>query len=117
MSPEITVHRPRGVLPKVVVQKRTVVDYQPSWLLIAIPALVVLRARRRKSQAQHDVPQHATGGEPELASAPTGRSWRRGQVVVGGVPRPRFRRRERTASSEGVAAGVEAPPDAEVEQA
>ncbi len=32
MRPEITVHRARGLRPKVVVQKRTVVDYQPSWL-------------------------------------------------------------------------------------
>lgn len=52
MSPQISIHRPRGVLPKVTVRKRTLVDYQPSWLLLALPALGVLRrARTSRSQA------------------------------------------------------------------
>lgn len=79
MSPEITVHRPRGVLPKVVVQKRTVVDYQPSWLLIAIPALAVVRLTRRKMQPRTDQLSAELADSPDPFSA----RWRR----------PRLRRR------------------------
>lgn len=84
MSPAISVHRPRGLLPKVVVQKRTVVDYQPSWLLLLIPALAVLRARRRKLKAQV--------GEAELDAElsdfvePSGQRWRRPRLRGRTVP-------------------------------
>lgn len=50
MFPEIRVHRPRGVVPKVAVRKQTVVEYQPSWLLLAVPAVTILAARRRKTR-------------------------------------------------------------------
>ena len=51
--PEIAVHRPRGLLPKLVVGQRcvTVVDYQPSWLLLIIPVVAVLMAKRRMTRA------------------------------------------------------------------
>ena len=51
--PEFTVHRPRGLLPKLVVGQRTVtvVDYQPSWLLLIIPAAAVLMAKRKSTRA------------------------------------------------------------------
>ena len=62
MFPDIKVHPPRGVLPQLAVRQRPVVDYQPSWLLLAVPAVVVLAARRRKSRAQ------AAGTEPLSAS-------------------------------------------------
>ena len=51
MLPEIKVHTPRGLLPRVAVRQRRVIDYQPSWLLVAIPAALLV-ARRRRSRAQ-----------------------------------------------------------------
>ena len=49
MFPEIKVHAPRGVrlLPKLAVHQRTVVDYQPSLLLLAAPAAL---AQQRNNQ-------------------------------------------------------------------
>lgn len=70
MLPTVKVHRPRGVLPKVSLRKRTVVDYQPSWLLLAVPALA-LAARRRSS------------GQDEDTSSTPGR---RSRTEVSGLP-------------------------------
>ena len=71
MLPEITVHRPRGVLPKVAVHQRTVIDYQPSWLLLAIKAAIaVLLAKRsigcRLSSWRTARPSDARGGACDL---------------------------------------------------
>ena len=109
MFPEVTVHRPRGVLPKMAVQKRTLVDYQPSWLIVAVPALVALRAKRRRSRAQGDEQQQlqlAESGEPAKSR------WRRpAQVVVVAVPRVRGRRRS-SASEDDAAMSTAVPEDA-----
>lgn len=92
MTPEITVHRPHGVLPKVSVQKRTVIDYQPSWLLLAIPTLVVVRSWRKRRKARSEAPDQPPVELPEGSQSPAGR-WRRPvQVVVLAVPRGRRRR-------------------------
>ena len=71
MFPQLTVHRPRGVLPKVAVQKRTLVDYQPSWWVVAIPAFLVLRAARRRSRSAADQQQAAP--TVDAAEPPTSR--------------------------------------------
>lgn len=52
MLPEISVHRPRGLVPHLTVRRRTVVDYSPGWLLLAVPVVGALRARRRRGSAQ-----------------------------------------------------------------
>jgi len=91
MLPEITVHRPRGVLPKVAVGKRTTVDYQPSWLLLAVPALALLRTRRRKSRAQTAGQQQPLADVSDPTPPPTPRWRRRAQVLVVAVPRGRRR--------------------------
>ena len=52
--PQVTVHRIRGLIPKVTVRRRIVVDYQPSWLVVAVPAALALWsvvARRKRSAA------------------------------------------------------------------
>ena len=59
MFPEITVHRPRGVVPRLAVRKRVVVDYQPSWLLLALPVVAVAASRRRQAAAQPSTTQPA----------------------------------------------------------
>ena len=83
MFPEVKVHAPRGVLPKVAVRQRTVLDYQPSWLLLAVPAVLALRSRRSKTRAQ---------AGPTAASSPgQSRGGRRGStataraIMTGGV--------------------------------
>ena len=83
MFPEVKVHAPRGVLPKVAVRQRTVLDYQPSWLLLAVPAVLVLRSRRSKTRAP---------AGPAAASSPgQSRGGRRGStataraIMTGGV--------------------------------
>lgn len=46
--PQVRVHRPHGALPTVAVRKRTVLDYEPGWLLLAAaPALLALRSARK----------------------------------------------------------------------
>ena len=91
MLPEISVHRPRGVLPKVAVQKRTVVDYQPSWLLVAIPALAMLRAGRRRSKRSSEHSEEpAVESEDTPTSSTPGRR-RPVQMVLVAVPRRRRR--------------------------
>ena len=90
MFPEITVHRPRGVVPSVAVRKRTVVDYQPSWLLLALPTVAVLAARRKKSRAQTRPVQPETDDGTPGAAVPAPRQGRR-QVVI--VRLARLRRR------------------------
>lgn len=57
MLPEIVVHRPRGFLPRLVVRKRTVLEYQPSWLLLALPVLAVPVRARYKSPRRPAAPQ------------------------------------------------------------
>lgn len=70
MFPEIKIHRPHGFVPKIAVRKRTVVEYQPSWLLLALPMAAVLAARRKKSPAQtrpataNDLPDAAPPAPP-----------------------------------------------------
>lgn len=90
MLPEITVRRPQGVLPRVTVRQRTVVEYQPSWLLLAVPVASVLAARRRRSRAQISETQtrQRTGSE-QTSPAPTSSA----QSGPGApVPEPRRRR-------------------------
>ncbi|CAN5212975.1 hypothetical protein BH24ACT10_BH24ACT10_10650 [soil metagenome] len=87
MLPTINVHRPRGVLPKVSLRKRTVVDYQPSWLLLAVPALA-LAARRRSSQQDGDESSthgRRSGAEdsgPTESSPPAQDGRRRRRVLI-----------------------------------
>ena len=90
MFPEITIHRPHGVVPKVAVGKRTVVEYQPSWLLLALPTVAVLAARRKQSRAQTRPVRPRTDDGTPGAAAPAPRRGRR-QVVI--VRLARLRRR------------------------
>jgi hypothetical protein len=112
MRPEMIIHRPRGVLPKVAVERRTVVDYQPSWLLLALPAVAVVRARRRKTRMQAEQPAEATADLADPPTQPSSR-WRRPtQVVVFAVPGRRSRVRSGTASTGQSATAGAAADDA-----
>lgn len=95
MFPEITIHRPHGVVPKVAVRKRTVVEYQPSWLLLAVPTVAVLAARRKKSRAQtrpaQTRPAQPASGTDLPDAAPA--APRRGRRQVALVRLARLRRR------------------------
>lgn len=91
MFPEITVHRPQGVVPKLAVRKRTIVEYQPSWLLLVVPALAVLGVRRKKSHGQTKPSQSSRADVPDPATASKPR--RRRPVQVGLVTVARLRRR------------------------
>lgn len=73
VAPQIIVHRPRGVLPRVDVHKRTSIEYQPSWLLLLVPAVLVLRSVIRRAQAKKLAPRDGSVGE--LATTARGR-WR-----------------------------------------
>ena len=89
----LTVHRPRGVVPKLAVRKRTVVHYQPSWLLLALPAIaVVRRLRGQRSRSTADTQQVSTTDAPAAAApsaAPPRR--RRGRLTLVAVTRLRRR--------------------------
>lgn len=104
MLPEIKLHRPRGFLPKVSVRERTVVDYQPSWLLLALPALGLLFARRMGTSPSHagssssaesgGESRQARGGGSSGGGASTGHSGaaprrRRTVLILSAVPRRR----------------------------
>jgi CBS domain-containing protein len=84
MFPQIRVHAPRGVrlLPRLAVHQRTVVDYQPSLLLLAAPAVLMMASRRRKSRSGSSA--SGTGGAGTAGrgrrSSGTARS-----VMTGGV--------------------------------
>ena len=82
MIPEITVHRPRGVVPKVAVRQRTVVEYQPSWLLLALPAVAILASRRKASTAQSTSAQPGPDLGTQDAATAAPRRGRRRVVVV-----------------------------------
>ena len=85
MWPQISIHRPQGLLPKVAVGKRTVIDYQPSWLLLAIPTtLLALRAARRKLRGPGNERQSSPDGA-DVAAGPK-RRWRPQRVVAVTVP-------------------------------
>lgn len=73
MFPEVKVHSPRGVFPRLAVRQRTVVHYQPSWLLVAVPAVVGLAARRRKARAQAAGTPASSPGTGAQASGRGGR--------------------------------------------
>lgn len=78
MTPQIIGRRPQGVrvLPSVAVTKRTVIDYQPSWLLLAIPTtLLALRARRKKSKTEDAAEQHSPAAGLDMAAQK--QRWRR----------------------------------------
>jgi hypothetical protein len=94
MLPEITVHRPRGVLPKLTVHQRTVVDYQPSWLLLAIPATIAVLRAKRKSRAQAEPPQQYATNIAEGTTSSTPRRWRPARVVLMVSPLARRHRRQ-----------------------
>ena len=88
MVPEIRVHTPRGVWPQVTVGQRPVVDYQPSWLLLAVPAVLVLAARKRKSRAQARGAEPSSAGVAGLAGAgggPRGSARTARAIMTGGV--------------------------------
>ena len=89
MFPEINVHAPRGVrlLPKLAVQQRTVVDYQPSLLLLAAPAVLVLASRRRKSRTRAASTSGASASTRGAVNAGGGRrsSGTARSVMTGGV--------------------------------
>ena len=89
MFPEVKVHAPRGVriLPRLAVHQRTVVDYEPSLLLLAVPAVMLMASRRRKARSRAagtSVPAGTTGGAVNAGrgrrSSGTARS-----VMTGGV--------------------------------
>ena len=94
MLPEITVHRPRGVLPKLTVHQRTVVDYQPSWLLLAIPAAIAVLPANRKSRARAEPPEQSAADIAEGTTSSTPRRWRPAQVVLVVSPLARRHRRQ-----------------------
>ena len=85
MLTKITVRRPRGVVPKVTVRRRTVVEYQPSWLLLAVPVAVVA-ARRKRSRAQispeQTTPVRTSPGPDAQTPSPVSRRKRAGVLVV-----------------------------------
>lgn len=89
MFPEIAVHRPRGVVPKVAVRKRTVLECQPGWLLLAVPAVLALRAAGRKTREQAQAKGQAESAQPAPAPAAAD--------MPDPVPAPRSRRRHRPA--------------------
>ena len=91
MSAQITVHLPHGIVPKIAVNKKTVVDYQPSWLLLAVPAMVLWRAMRRTAPTPGATPRDLSTDRPDLAASSGGRRWSPTRVVV--VPLGRLRRR------------------------
>ena len=103
MLPEITVHRPRGVLPKLTVHQRTVVDYQPSWLLLAIPATIAVLRAKRKSRARAEPPQQYATDIAEGTTSSTPRRWRPARVVL--VVSPLARRHRRQTSQTAVPQG------------
>lgn len=94
MSLQLIVHRPRGVLPRL--RRRTVVEYQPSWLLLALPALVVLRRVRSQSSSPAspgpDARPPGSSSETPGSSAPA-QLRRRRRPAVGLVAIARLRRR------------------------
>ena len=102
MLPEITVHRPRGVLPKVAVHQRTVIDYQPSWLLLAIKAAIVVLLAKRKSRARAEPPQQSAADIAEGTTSSAPLRWRPSQVVlvVPSLARRHRRQMSRTAVPE-----------------
>ena len=106
MLPEIIVHRPRGVLPKVAVYQRTVVDYQPSWLL-AIPATIAVLRATRNSRAGAEPRQQSAADIAEGTTSSTPRRWRPARVVLVVSPLARRHRRpmSRTAVPEGDVVG------------
>ena len=75
MPVDITIRRP-GLLPRLAVRERTVVDYQPSLLLLAVPAGVALLRRRRRSSPSGG----RSAAQQARSSARTARS-----VMTGGV--------------------------------
>ena len=90
MSAQITVHRPRGIVPKIAVGRKTVVDYQPE--------LVAARCSRDSSLAGEEnrpypgtTPRDLSTDRPDLAASPAGRRLRPTRVVV--VPLGRLRHR------------------------
>lgn len=107
MTPQVRVHRPHGVIPKISVRKRTVVDYQPSWLLFGAPAALVWAARRRaRSEVELPVTAGSATASPAATSpvgtpsvdlppgpADTGRSGRRRPVQIVVVSLSRLRRK------------------------
>jgi hypothetical protein len=107
MLPEITVHRPRGVLPKLTVHQRTVVDYQPSWLLLAIPATIAVLRATRNSRAGAEPRQQSAADIAEGTTSSTPRRWRPARVVLVVSPLARRHRRQasRTAVPEGDVVG------------
>lgn len=98
MLPEINVRRPSGLraMPKVAVRQRKVIDYEPSWMLLAVPALLALRSRRRKAGAKaasSPAPQaeaYPSGAVDTTVSAPPQRRRAR-QIII--IPVARLRRR------------------------
>lgn len=89
MLPQITVRRPQGLLPKLSVRKRVVVYYQPGYLLLALPALAVLRARRAQARRTDGPGPVASQGSPDVDLA--GRRRRPVRVVLVSVARRRGR--------------------------
>ncbi len=71
MSVEVKIRRP-GVLPKLALHERTVVDYQPSLLLLAVPAVVALLRRRRR----------AAGSAGSRTAAQSGTSARTARTIM-----------------------------------
>lgn len=92
MLPQLVVHQPKGILPKVALRKRTVVDYQPSWLLVAVPALLALRNRRKASKASASSAGNTASAFPATTTAtPAPQRRRPRQILV--VSTTRLRRR------------------------
>lgn len=98
MLPAVNIHRPRGIVPKVTVRKRTTLDYQPSWLLLALPALAAVKALRSGSssdETQQETQQETPQGEPmggfEPYGEPDGAARRRPVVVLVSAVRRRRR--------------------------
>lgn len=94
MLPKIQVHRPSGIVPKVSVRKRTTIDYRPSWLLVALPALAAVKALRSKtsSGAKHaDVPQGEQMEGAEPYGEPDSAARRRPVIVLVSAVRRRRR--------------------------
>lgn len=84
MLPKINVHRPHGVVPKLSIRKRTVIDYRPSWLLLAVPALALIKARSRRSTENVDqsAPARSGDGDGDGSISTTGSGGRRRRAVV-----------------------------------
>jgi hypothetical protein len=90
MLPELNVHSPRGALPRIALHRRTVVEYQPGWLILALPAALVLASRRRSPRDEQTVLASPTA---DMTDAVAPHAEARGRRLPGALSALGLRRR------------------------